>query len=35
VPVVAAGVGAAIAATVFSLGSKLKTTFYDKTTALL
>jgi hypothetical protein len=35
VPVVASGVGAAIAATVFSFGSELKTTFYDKTAALL
>jgi hypothetical protein len=34
VPVVASGVGAAIAATVFSFGSKL-TTFHDKTAALL
>jgi hypothetical protein len=34
VPVVAAGVGAAIA-TVFGFGSELKTTFYDKTAALL
>jgi hypothetical protein len=35
VPVVAAGVGAAIAATVFGFGSELKTTFYDKTAALI
>jgi Flp pilus assembly pilin Flp len=32
---VAAGVGAAIAATVFGFGSELKTTFYDKIAALL
>jgi Flp pilus assembly pilin Flp len=32
---VAAGVGAAIAATVFGFGSSLKTTFYDKIAALL
>jgi Flp pilus assembly pilin Flp len=32
---VAAGVGAAIAATVFGFGSALKTTFYDKIAALL
>jgi Flp pilus assembly pilin Flp len=31
---VAAGVGAAIAATVFGFGSALKTTFYDKIAAL-
>jgi Flp pilus assembly pilin Flp len=32
---IAAGIGAAIAATVFSFGSDLKTTFYDKIAALL
>ena len=32
---IAAGVGAAIAATVFGFGSELKTTFYDKIAALL
>jgi Flp pilus assembly pilin Flp len=32
---VAAGIGAAIAATVFGFGSNLKTTFYDKIAALL
>jgi pilus assembly protein Flp/PilA len=32
---VAAGIGGAIAATVFSFGSELKTTFYDKIAALL
>jgi pilus assembly protein Flp/PilA len=32
---VAAGVGAAIAATVFGFGSNLKTVFYDKIAALL
>jgi pilus assembly protein Flp/PilA len=32
---IAAGVGATIAATVFSFGSELKTTFYDKIAALL
>ena len=32
---VACGVGAAIAATVFGFGSSLKTTFYDKIAALL
>jgi pilus assembly protein Flp/PilA len=31
---IAAGVGAFIAATVMSLGSQLKTTFYDKLTGL-
>jgi Flp pilus assembly pilin Flp len=31
---IAAGVGGFIAATVFSLGSSLKTTFYDKLAAL-
>ena len=33
--VIAAGVGATIAATVFGFGSSLKTTFYDKIAALL
>ena len=32
---IASGVGVAIAATVFSFGSALKTTFYDKIAALL
>ena len=32
---IAAGVGATIAATVFSFGAQLKTTFYDKIAALL
>ena len=32
---VASGVGAFIAATVWSLGSQLKTTFYDKLTGTL
>jgi pilus assembly protein Flp/PilA len=32
---IAAGVGAAIAATVFSFGSDLKSTFYDRIAALL
>jgi pilus assembly protein Flp/PilA len=32
---IAAGIGAAIAATVFSFGSALKTTFYDKISAML
>ena len=32
---VACGVGAAIAATVFGFGSNLKTVFYDKIAALL
>ena len=32
---VASGVAAAIAATVFNFGSDLKTTFYDKIAALL
>ena len=32
---IAAGIGAAIAGTVMSLGSHLKTTFYDKLAALL
>jgi Flp pilus assembly pilin Flp len=32
---VAAGIGAAVAATVFGFGSSLKTTFYDKIAALL
>jgi pilus assembly protein Flp/PilA len=32
---IAAGIGATIAATVFSFGSALKTTFYDKIAALL
>ena len=31
---IAAGIGAAISATVFSLGSELKTNYYDKLTAL-
>jgi pilus assembly protein Flp/PilA len=31
---IAAGVAAAISSTVFGLGSQLKTTFYDKLTAL-
>ena len=33
--IVAAGIGAAIAATVFGFGSELKTTFYEKIAALL
>ena len=32
---IAAGVGAAIAATVFGFGSNLKTTLYDKIAAIL
>jgi|307.fasta_scaffold454237_1 pilus assembly protein Flp/PilA len=32
---IACGVGAAIASTVFSFGSQLKTTFYDKIAAML
>ena len=32
---IACGVGAAIASTVFSFGSNLKTTFYDKIAAML
>lgn len=32
---IAAGIGGTIAATVFSFGSSLKTTFYDKIAALL
>jgi pilus assembly protein Flp/PilA len=32
---IACGVGAAIAATVFGFGSNLKTVFYDKIAALL
>jgi len=32
---IAAGIGATIAATVFSFGSDLKTTFYDKIASLL
>ena len=32
---IACGVGAAIASTVFSFGSDLKTTFYDKLAAML
>jgi Flp pilus assembly pilin Flp len=32
---IACGVGAAIASTVFSFGSSLKTTFYDKIAAML
>jgi pilus assembly protein Flp/PilA len=32
---IACGVGAAIASTVFSFGSDLKTTFYDKIAAML
>jgi Flp pilus assembly pilin Flp len=32
---VAAGIGGAVAATVFSFGSQLKTNFYDKIAALL
>jgi pilus assembly protein Flp/PilA len=32
---IASGIGAAVAATVFSFGSSLKTTFYDKIAALL
>jgi pilus assembly protein Flp/PilA len=32
---IASGVAAAIAATVFNFGSNLKTTFYDKIAALL
>jgi len=31
----ASGIGATIAATVFSFGSQLKTTFYDATASLL
>jgi Flp pilus assembly pilin Flp len=33
--IVAAGIGAAIAATVFGFGSELKATFYEKIAALL
>jgi Flp pilus assembly pilin Flp len=32
---IAAGIGATIAATVFSFGSDLKTTFYDKIASIL
>jgi pilus assembly protein Flp/PilA len=33
--IIAAGIGATIAATVFSFGSELKSTFYDKIASIL